>query len=471
MRIRYNFIFLLIIFSFPPPSYAEETLLDIYHQAEENDSQLRIQTAEQYIASEKKQQVKSTFSPQITAGAGAQENFSSSRWMTGDTVENTTIGYNLSLDYILYDRQRNLMLKQTDSVISQTQVQYDAARQTLMFDTAQRYFAVLRAKDNLGSARTTREAFQKQLEQTKQRFEVGLIAITDVQESQAGYDLSVADEIQAQNELHNAQESLRELTGTYHQFLASLREDSPLLSPEPDDIEQWTKIALENNAQIAAARYNVDIAKQEIDVQRAADYPTVDLVAKHGYNDVLRGEGRSPGTDNSVGVQVSYYLYRGGIVDSKVRESHQRYNQALDRLEQLRDSVQLQTHEAFLSVSSNISRVKALKQAVLSTQTALEAVQTGVEVGTRTSIDLLNARRDLLKAQRDYASARYEYVLSSLRLKQAAGLIQLDDFASINAWLVTNTPASNATKIPVAAPIVEKKAKKSRAAKTPKDAK
>ncbi|MEZ5671738.1 MAG: TolC family protein [Thiotrichaceae bacterium] len=163
------------------------------------------------------------------------------------------------------------------------------------------------AKDNLGSARTTKEAFQKQLEQTKQRFEVGLIAITDVQESQAGYDLSVADEIQSQNELLNAQEALRELTGSYHQFIASLREDSPLLSPEPDDIEQWTKISLENfSVQIAAARYDVEITKQEIDVQRAAEYPTADLAAKHGYNNnVLRGDGRSPALDRGVGVQAA----------------------------------------------------------------------------------------------------------------------------------------------------------------------
>jgi len=468
MSIRYNLLLLFTIFNFSLPSHAEETLLDLYHQAEENDSKLRIQTAEQHIAEEKRQQVKSTFRPQIAAGANVQENFSSSRWITGDTAENTSVGYNLSLNYILYDRQRNLMLKQTDTVISQAQAQYETAKQNLMLDAAQRYFGVLRAKDNLSFARTTKEAFQQQLEQTKQRFEVGLIAITDVQESQAGYDLSVADEIQAQNELHNAQESLRELTGTYHELLASLREDSPLLSPEPNDVEQWTKIALENNAQIAVARYEVETAKQEVAVQRAADYPTVDLVARHGYDNVLRGDGRSPGTNSSVGVQVSYYLYQGGIVDSKVRESHQRYNQALDRFEELKDSVQLQTHESFLSISSNISRVKALKQAMVSTQTALDAVKTGVEVGTRTSIDLLNARRDLLKAQRDYSSARYEYVLSSLRLKQAAGLINTDDFASINAWLVTGAPKSE--EIPkVAEPKAEKKPKKSRPAKTTKD--
>jgi len=445
MSIRYNFLFLFIVFNLSLPSHAEETLLDLYHQAENNDSQLRIQTAEQHIAEEKKQQVKSTFRPQIAAGANVQENFGSSRWMTGDTTENTTVGYNLSLNYILYDRQRNLML-----------------------ETAQRYFGVLRAKDNLSFARTTKEAFQQQLEQTKQRFEVGLIAITDVQESQAGYDLSVADEIQSQNELHNAQEQLRELTGAYHEFLASLREDSPLLSPEPNDVEQWTKIALENNAQIIAARHDVETAKQGVAVERAADYPTVDLVARHGYDNVLRGDGHSPGTNSSVGVQVSYYLYQGGIVDSKVRESHQRYNQALDRFEELKDAVQLQTHESFLSVSSNISRVKALKQAMVSTQTALDAVKTGVEVGTRTSIDLLNARRDLLKAQRDYSSARYEYVLSSLRLKQAAGLINMEDFASINAWLVTNAAKLEETP-PVAEPKAEKKPKKSRPTKAAKD--
>lgn len=464
-------LYLLAFLSYT--AYAEETLLDLYHQAENIDPQLRIQTAEQHIASERKLQAKSTFSPQLSAGATAQENFGTERWLTGGTTENTTAGYNLSLSYILYNRQRNLLLKQTDTVISQAQALYDNAKQNLMLDTAQRYFAVLRAKDNLSFARTTKEAFGQQLEQTKQRFEVGLIAITDVQESQAGYDLSVADEIQSQNELHNAQESLRELTGTYHELLASLREDSPLLSPEPEDIDQWTRIALENNVGIAAQRYAVEVAKQEVDVQRADDYPTVNLVAQHGYSDVLRGEGKALGTDNSVGLQFSYYLYRGGIVDSRVREAHQRYNQALDKLEQLNRSVQLQTHESYLSVLSNISRVKALKQAVISTQTALEAVKTGVEVGTRTSIDLLNARRDLLQAQRNYSSARYEYVLSSLRLKQAAGLITLEDLISINNWLmgVTKTPEKTSEVLPpkdsakkatTSTQAAEKKPKKSR---------
>lgn len=440
-------LYLLALLSYA--THAEETLLDLYYQAENIDPQLRIQTAEQHIASERKLQAKSTFSPQLSAGASVQENFNTNRWMTGGTTENTVAGYNLSLSYILYNRQRHLTLKQTDTAISQAQALYDNAKQSLMLDTAQRYFAVLRAKDNLSFARTTKEAFQQQLEQTKQRFEVGLIAITDVQESQAGYDLSVADEIQAQNELHNAQESLRELTGTYHELLASLREDSPLLSPEPEDIDQWTKIALENNVGIAAQQYAVEAAKQEVDVQRADDHPTVNLVAQHGYTDVLRGEGKSPGTDNSVGLQFSYHLYRGGIVDSRVREAHQRYNQSLDKLEQLKRSVQLQTHESYLSVLSNISRVKALKQAVISTQTALEAVKTGVEVGTRTSIDLLNARRDVLQAQRNYSSARYEYVLSSLRLKQAAGLISIEDLTSINNWLMSAIKASEKTLPPV----------------------
>ncbi|OQW93767.1 MAG: hypothetical protein BWK79_09440 [Beggiatoa sp. IS2] len=421
-------------------SYAA-SLLELYNLAELNDPQLKIAESERLATLEKKPQARALLLPQVTANANVNEN-----WRTedvfldhGQSVENTAVGYQLSLTYALYHRDLRILSKQADSQMGETEANYESVRQSLMERLSVRYFKVLAAEDNLQFTKGAKEAFQRQLDQAKQRFEVGLIAATDVQEAQSGYDLAVADEIQAQNELDNAREALREITGNYYDTLASLREDVTLVAPEPADIHIWTRIALEKNPQIIANQYAVETARQEIDRQRAVYQPTVDVVGTHSYQDVIRGEfsaGTSP-MNSSIGLQLNYNLYDGGTRSSRIREAQQRHNQSLDNLEKQRRAVQLQTHNAYLNVMANISRVKALKQALLSTKTALEAVQRGFEVGTRTSVDVLNAQRDLLQAQRNYASARYDYVLNILRLQQAVGLLGLEDLYRINALLRT----------------------------------
>ncbi len=415
-----------------------ETLLELYKLAEEQNPQLKIANTNRLIILEKKPQLRATMLPQVTVGANASEASRKKGWLlSSDRVENTTAGYHISLAYSLYHPDRDIALEQVDNQIKITELTYESSRQSLMEQVATRYFAVLAGTDNLKLAKGAKEAFGRQLDQAKQRFQVGLIAITDVQEAQAGYDLAVADEIAAQNGLDNAREMLRELTGSYHETLASLSEDAPLLGPDPPQIEAWSKMALEQNPQLLASRYQVEIAHQEIDKQRATHSPTVEFVAGHSYNDILRGQD-APGnlsTSNSFGIQLNYRLYEGGAIDSQVREAQQQYTQAIDKVDQERRTVQRQTHGAFLNLSSNISRIKALRQALASTKTALEAVKTGFEVGTRTTVDVLNAERDLLRAQRDYSNARYDYVLASIRLKQAVGMLSLEDLESLNDWL------------------------------------
>jgi len=419
-----------------------ETLLELYQQAERHDPQLKIAHAELLAVLENKPQAQAQLLPQLSLGAEIAETLRNQHWLTGDVTEDTTGGYDLSLSYPLYHRPRNIRLAQTDSEIQQAQVEYEYARQTLMERLATGYFNVLAAHDSLEFAKAAQEAFQRQLEEAQQRFEVGLIAITDVQEAQAGYDLSVAEKIQAQNQLDNAYEALREITGRYHKVLAGLSEDAPLLGPQAEEIDQWTQVALSQNPQLRAAQHAVEAARQEVERQRAADLPTVDLIGQHRFNDRIRGEDTplsTTATINSIGVQLSYSLYEGGAIRARVRQAQQRYHQALERLEQQRRSIERKTHSAFLNLLSNISQVKALKQALVSTETALEAVKTGFEVGTRTSVDVLNAQRDLLDAQRNYARARYDYVLYTLRLKLAAGALSIEDLTEINDWLTLHT--------------------------------
>jgi len=414
-----------------------EDLLEVYEQARQHDSQYRIARSEYLATLEKKPQARSQLLPQVTIDGGVTERDQIRNWMLGDHSENTAAYYNVSLRYALYRRDKQIQVKQADSQISKTKAEYDDAEQDLIERLADRYFNVLAAKDNLEFARSTKSAIHQQLRQNKERFDVGIIAITEVQESQAGYDLAVAEEIEASNMVDNARESLREITSIYYENLASLKKELPLLNPDPEDIDKWTESALQNNPQITALQHAVQVARQEVQKQKAAYLPTVDLVGNHGYNDVFRGDENplAHKTDNSVGIQLNYFIYQGGAKPSYVREAKQRLMQTLDRLEQVRRTIQRETHSTYLNVVSDISRVKAFKQALTSTKTALEAIQAGFEVGTRTSVDVLNAQRDLLRAQRNYARARYDYLLNTLRLKQAAGLIDVEDLAVINKWL------------------------------------
>ncbi|RKZ39663.1 MAG: type I secretion protein TolC [Gammaproteobacteria bacterium] len=431
--------FLLIIGLLNTPIQAE-TLLELYQIAEQNDPERQIAYSEYLAILEKHPQARALLLPQVTLGADTTENWSSEERIFGNSRENTNIGYNVSLTYALYRRNLNIQLEQVNSQIQQALVTFEGAKQALMERIASRYFAVLAANDNLKFARSAKKAFRRQWDEAQQRFEVGLIAITDVQEAQAGYDLAVADEIAAQNDLDNAYEALREITGDYHQILAVLNEDAPLLGPEPSDLDAWTELALEQNPQLLAARYAVEIARQEIEKQRAANSPTLDLVGRHSYSDIIRGENNTFNSHtNSLSIQLNYPLYEGGAIRSRIKEAKIRSIQTLDKLEKQRRTVQSQTRQAFLSLLSNISRVKAFKQALISTETALKAIQTGFELGTRTSVDVVNAQRDLLRAQRNYSRTRYDYVLDTLQLKQATGLLSLDDLAGINNWLTQHT--------------------------------
>jgi outer membrane protein len=256
-----------------------------------------------------------------------------------------------------------------------------------------------------------------------------------VQEAQAGYDRSVANEILAENAIDNAREALREVTGDYQTELTPLGTNMPLVSPQPEIIEEWTQISQEQNMRVIATRHELETVRQTINIQQSGHLPTLDIVARKGFDS---GGGRFGGTQidaTSIGLELNMPLFQGGLVNSRTREARHRYDEALERLEQQFRSAQRQTREAYLGVVSGVSQVKALDQAVTSSQTALLATEAGFEVGTRTAVDLVASQRVLLQAKRDYARARYDYILNTLRLKQAAGTLSPDDLKEINSWL------------------------------------
>ena len=405
-----------------------EDLVEVFELALTSDPEFLASGAAHRAAREVLPQALAELQPRVRATFDTRWN---ERQRSGDYRSESLI---LSIEHPVYRRDRSIAVDQADSRIASADALHAAARQDLVVRVAERYFGVLEAEDELGFARATLEAFEQQLAQSRQRFEVGLIAITDVEEAKAGFDLSRAQLIAAQNALDIAREALRQMTGAYQERLAPLRE-THLVMPEPADIDRWTAIALEQNLRLLAAKHDTETARREIERIQAGHSPTLDAVGSFGLNDSESGGPLRETTRADVGLRLSLPLYTGGSVLSRTRESRHRYQRSLELLELERRRAQRETRDAYLGVDSGISRVQALEQAVRSSLTAAEAIEAGFQVGTRTSVDVLDAQRDLFRARRDLSEARYRYVLDVLRLKRAAGVLSEEDLQIVSIWL------------------------------------
>jgi outer membrane protein len=404
-----------------------EDLVEVFELALTSDPEFLASGAAHRAAQEVLPQALAELQPRVRATFDTKWN---ERQRSGDYRSESLT---LSIDHPVYRRDRSIAVDQADSRIARADALYAAARQDLLVRVAERYFGVLEAEDELGFAQATLEAFEQQLAQSRQRFEVGLIAITDVEEAKAGFDLSRAQLIAAENALDIAREALRETTGEYHPALAPLG-NMQLVMPEPADIDKWTRISLERNLRLLAARHDTNTARKEIDRIQAGHSPTIDAVGSLGFNDSESGAFGETRRAN-VGVRLNLPIYSGGSILSRTRESEHRYQRALEALEHERRRTQRETRDAYLGIDSGISRVQALEQAVRSSRTAAEAIEAGFQVGTRTSVDVLDAQRDLFRARRDLSEARYRYVLDVLRLKRAAGVLSEEDLQIVSIWL------------------------------------
>ncbi len=416
-------------------------LLEVYRVAEERDPRFRAVLARERATEEQYPQARAQLLPSIRFNANVARNFqdvtigSSVTAFGGGRFDFTGELYTLNITQPVFHYDRWVQLKQADARIQQAAAEVDAARHDLMIRVVERYLGVLAAIDNLEFARAEREALQRQLDQATARFEVGVIAITDVQEARAARDRATAQEIEAQNQLDKAHDALRELTGQYYRALNRLRAEVPLIPPEPSDIERWTATALSQNLRIVAARLAAQDAREEIGRQNAGHLPTLDLVGTHLLTTTGGRFGDVDTETSAIGVEINVPIFEGGLVSSRAREAGHRYTVALETVEQETRATQREARDAYLGVITGISRVQALKQAVVSTQTAVEATEAGFEVGTRTSVDVVAAQRALFRAKRDYSQARYDYLLDSLRLKRAASSLAVADLAKVNAWL------------------------------------
>lgn len=437
----------------PGPAAAAD-LADIYHRALRNDPQLREAEANRLAALEQKPQALGVLLPQVTGTAGYVHDDLSQAFPyvgpSGEVVPLTaltkgdTTQWAVQLRQTIFRWSQFSQLRAADLSVAQAEADYRAAQESVILRTATAYFDVLAARDTLDAAEASREAISRQLEQSQKRFEVGLIAVTDVEEAKAANDQAIATVIASKRTLATTREKLRELTGDSFDELARPGDDMPLVAPTPASEDQWVRSALDQNLELSSARLAADIAAENVSMARGAHLPTLDLVASRSGSNASANETFAGGprqsadsniNDKQISLQLTVPIYAGGTTTSRVRESVYRHRAAHERLERTARATERSTRDAYLGVISEISRVQALKQSLESTRIALSATEAGYEVGTRTAVDVLLARQRLFDAQTAYARSRYDYVVNVLTLEEAAGTLDESRLTRVNAWL------------------------------------
>jgi outer membrane protein len=377
--------------------------------------------------------------PQLSINGSRIENETENTLTTTNAVRDYDFvakNASLNLSMALIRPQLWISYAQSRTQLRQAEAQFEFAGHDLLIRVAQAYFDTLLAEDNLKFVGEQKSAISEQLTQSKRYFDAGVGTITDVNESQARYDTIVAQEIAAENQLEIRIRALEQIVGGVHRKLARLSDKFLLESPVPSEIESWIEVALENNPQVRAALNSLQVAEKEVHRSFSAHLPSVDLVATRSLQ-------KDPGyttlnqrvESSTVGIQVSIPLFSGGTTQGKVNQNAALREKARNDYEETRRAITLQTRQHFLNIMSGIARVRALEQAAKSNELALYSARKGQEAGLRTSFDVLNAQQLLFSAKRDLAQARYDYVMSRLKLRGAAGLLNDSDIQLVQSWL------------------------------------
>lgn len=405
-------------------------LEEVYEQARQYDAEYSAARYDLEAARQLIPAARSSFLPQLSFGgeAGVSTLADDGEGSYAETA------LSLSLSQTLFNRVYGKTLDQAEITVMQAEAQYAALGQALILRVATAYFDVLRAQANVEFSQSELEAISRQLEQAERRFDVGLVPITDVRSAQAQYDLAVAQEIAATNQLSTAREALVLISGVDPNSLAQLADDLPLLAPEPANIDAWVDLARDQNLELLIARLAEESSTTQVAIERASRYPTLNLVGS-AASTTTEQQSRSDAELAEIKLQLNVPILTGGSINAQVAQARA---QALSSGEQLLAQERATTQQArdgYRGVQASISLVKALRQALESTRKSAEATEAGFRAGTRTSVEVLQALRDTYSAQSDYAGARYDYIINSLNLKAASGTLSENDLYAVNRFL------------------------------------
>lgn len=431
----------------------QQNLLQIYQQAITSDPTLAAARSANQATQERLAQARSLFFPTINFVMDATRSATDIRYLNnennpfraGGQESFDTFAYGVDARQPIFRKQNFDQYDQAQLRVLQSDLQLIQTQQNLMLRVSDAYFDVLLARDNIELINAQKAAISGQLEQAKANFEVGTATITDFNEAQARYDLILAQEIAAVNQLETAKRALQAILGHLPPPLAGVNRSIEVMSPKSLDMEEWVEITRQNNLNISIQQRALEIAAEEVELQNAGHYPVLDVVGS--YNDTRQGGSPNGfGSDlqvGEIGLQLQIPIYQGGLVNARTREAVALRQQAQENLEAARRQAEFETRTAYLNLTGNVAQVEALQQALISSRSQLESTQLGYEVGVRTSVDVLNAQQQFYTAQRDLLQARYNYLLSVLQLKAATGLIDESDLADVSQRM-SNTPVASA---------------------------
>ncbi|EDK27123.1 outer membrane channel protein TolC [Vibrio sp. ED004] len=414
-----------------------DTLAEVYDQAKQNDPQLLRSAAQRDAAFEAVTSSRSDLLPQInlTANYDINRGDRDTSGVGSSSIDNNTWGAAIGFSQELYQRSSWITLDTAEKTARQADSAYAAEQQALILRTATAYFDVLRAQDNLEFVRAEKAAVARQLEQTKQRFEVGLSAITDVHDAQAQYDGVLADEVLAENDLTNSYEGLREITGQEHSNLSILDTDRFSASKSSESATALVEQAEQKNLSLLAARISQDVAKDNISLASSGHLPSLTLDGSYALADQSNSSQDYDQDNLNIGLNLVVPLYTGGNTTSLTKQAEYNYVAASEDLEATYRSVVKDVRAFNNNISASIGALRAYEQSVVSAQSALEATEAGFDVGTRTIVDVLDSTRRLYDANKNLSDARYNYILSVLQLRQAVGTLSEQDIVDVNAGL------------------------------------
>lgn len=443
MKLTKSVLFVLTLFAASPVLAAD--LLDAYRLAQSQDAAFASARALQQAGQEKKSQGRSLLLPNVNLTANTTYNDNTTQLSGGaarDTRYNSS-SVGVSLVQPLFRQQNWLAYTESEMQVAISEAQYKLAEHDLILRVSQSYFDVLIAQDSVQLTEAQKRAISEQLEQAKRNFEVGTSTITDTYEAQARYDLTSAQEINARSNLEVKKRALQQITYAAPGELRPLGQEFKLEEPQPADVEKWVADAQQHNVQITIAESAAQLAEKEVSRNFGGHLPTLDLVASYSknaasdgtYNPLTARFGAVESTSRTVGIQLNMPLFQGGATQSKYREAEANRDKVTQDLENARRTVAVQARQAYLGVVSGIAQVKALQQALKSSESLLQASKLGQSVGVRTNLDVLNAQQQLFSTRRDLYQAEYNYLISRLRLKAAVGTLAEEDVGAVNQAL------------------------------------
>ena len=418
-----------------------ETLLEVYELAQKNDREYQANIAKFNADKEERNIARGNLLPEVTGRANYSDTNEDISGTTESDNDTAALSYSIELRQPLINFRALNTYKGGKIRTASAEIQLAADKQSLIIRSAKAYFDVLSAIDQLRTSQAEEKALATQLEQTRQRYEVGLISINDVYETQAEYDNSVANRIGAEVNVGITLEALTILTGKQHNSIAPLKDNFIASYPSPNDKQAWITAAQTGNLSLQVSKLAADAAVYDAKAARSDRLPQLNGVLSYGNTDADRSGTNSSDTDTettSIALELSIPIYTGGELSARQRRATQ--NQIRSREEFLfsqRNIIQ-NTRSLFLEVSTNIAQIKARKQAIISSESALEATKAGYEAGTRDIVDVVNAQRRLFEVQRDYFTTLYDYILNTLELKQASGALAVKDLEELENWLQEN---------------------------------